>query len=259
MSSNAIDNARKRKGPIVGLALDLIPKKRATIADAIDDLHCPVCLGIQVKAITLVPCGHSLCVSCWNAAVDATNRTTCCMCGQSVTAHVVAHAVNNLVAGLVSLSPEEFERDDVEAYHKANGGVPVVHDDFPINDDHRYEATEATGAVVGRRRYDRRCKNTINATVLEATGEGEGERNAPNDTSHSRRNREAIDDIQSIGTLVRYLFTDNIKFDMAVHALRVDLSTKWDHVVAVVACFVFVAIMRLGVKELVHWISKESV
>jgi hypothetical protein len=75
-------------------------------------------------------------------------------------------------------------------------------------------------------------------------------------------NAEPDDQVPSIGTLVLYLFTDNIAFDAAVHALHVDLvesSTKWDHVVAVIGCVALVPIMRLVVKELVHWISKESV
>jgi hypothetical protein len=82
----------------------------------VDDLHCPVCLEIQVQAITLVPCGHSLCLSCWNE----TGRTTCCQCDQAVTAprYVTAHAMNNVIAGLVATNPALFSRDNVEEYHE---------------------------------------------------------------------------------------------------------------------------------------------
>jgi hypothetical protein len=271
-----------------------------------DDLHCLLCLEIQVEAITLVPCGHSLCLACWNEGVAAVNRTTCCQCNQFVTTHVVAYAMNNVIAGLVALSPGLFARDNVDAYHEEN-----EHDDFLITSGlvaehgredrvtllehyialraliNNEEATEAPEAIVGRRRYDRRCKNTINATVLEDTGEGE--RNAPNDTSRhnrddtvlevtgegernvpnytSRRNREATEQIPYlIGTAIQHIYSDDITFDAANHALRVELFkdlTKWEHVlkmgcyaVVMIRCFAFVTIIAWrAVKEMIRWIS----
>jgi hypothetical protein len=200
------------------------------------------------------------------------NHPTCSWCRQPVASSVVAYAVNNIVAALVADSPEVFEADDVDAYHKANGSVPVVHDVVPIDNDHRYEATEAPEAPeanVVSRRYDRGSRNTINATVLEATGEGEGERNAPNDTG--RRKREAVDQVQSPRMLARGIFeSDNIKFDEAFHALLKDFlgdSTIWDHVVAVAMLPIMwlltkkmtTAIMGLVVKEMICWNTNELV
>jgi hypothetical protein len=187
MSSNANDNGRKRKNSIEGLELGfegILNKKRA-IAETV---QCCVCFGIVVKAVSLVPCGHSLCQSCWieavercrlpwNESVENMNSPTCPPCRQPVTSYVVAYTVRHIVAALVAVSPEVFEANDVDAYHKANGSVSVVHDDVPIDNDHRYEATEAPEANVGRRRNDRGSRNSINAAVLETTGEGEGERN----------------------------------------------------------------------------------
>jgi hypothetical protein len=82
--------------------------------------------------------------------------------------------------------------------------------------------------------------------------------------SNTEHDESIFDDqVPSIGTLVRYLFAfDNVAFDTAFHALRVDLvdnSTKWDHVVAVGSCFAIVPIMWLVVKEMKCWISTESV
>jgi hypothetical protein len=274
MSSNANDTARKRKNEGFELGFEGILNKKRAIAETV---LCCVCYGIVVKAVSLVPCGHSLCQSCWieaaercrlpgNESVENMNSPTCSSCRQPVTSYVMAYAVNNIVAALVAVSPEVFEVDDVDAYHRANGSVPVVHDDVPIDNDHRYEATEAPEANVGRRRNDRGSGNTINATVLEAIGEGDGERNALNDTN--RRNREAVDQIQTLRMLLRGIFeSDNITFDEAFHALRENIledSTIWDHVVAVailpivwlVTKKMTTAIMGLVVKEMICWNTK---
>jgi hypothetical protein len=228
----------------------------------VDDLHCPLCLEIQVKSITLVPCGHSLCLSCWNAAVADANRTTCCQCNQSVSAYVVAHAMNNVIAGLVAVSPALFARDNLEVYHVSKKSVSGYHesddsvsgepDDFPIeNESIRHnETTEVPEAVVGRHRYARKCKNTINATILEATGEGD--RNAPNHPN--RRNREATDHIQ--------IHSDDIALDAALHAVHVDFlkdSTKWKDVVAIGCSAVVPIIVWRVVQVMIRWISNESV
>jgi hypothetical protein len=97
-------------------------------------------------------------------------------------------------------------------------------------------------------------------TVLEATGEGVGECNAPNYTS--RLYREATDDIRSIVRVIKHVMhSDDITFDAALHAVRVDLfkdSTKWEHVFAMAASFALVPIMGLVVKEMVSWNFKES-
>jgi hypothetical protein len=73
-------------------------------------------------------------------------------------------------------------------------------------------------------------------------------------------NAEPVDKIQSVGTLIQHLlYSDNITFDAAIHALRVDLeedSTKWYHFVAVSSCFAVVPITWLVVKEMIRWVSK---
>jgi hypothetical protein len=125
----------------------------------------------------------------------------------------------------------------------------------PENDrNYNCKSTEALEAVPGR--YDRKCKNTV--TIFEATGEG-----GRNATRVVNRNAEPKDQIQSIGMVIQDLFySDNITFDAALHALHVELvedSTKWEHFVTVGGCFAVVPIMWLVVKEMLRWISKESV
>jgi hypothetical protein len=68
--------------------------------------------------------------------------------------------MNNVIAGLVAVSPGLFARGPVDAYHEEN-----EHDDFLIDRVALLEAFIALRALinneeatVGRRRYDRRCK-----------------------------------------------------------------------------------------------------
>jgi hypothetical protein len=118
-----------------------------------------------------------------------------------------------------TVSPALFARDNII-------------DDFE-SIRHNEDSTEAPEAVVGRRRYARKCKNTINATILEAIGEGE--RNALRAVVN-RNDAEAEDQIQSIGELIQHLlYSDDMTFDAALNALCVDLvkdPTKWEHVIA---------------------------
>jgi hypothetical protein len=186
----------------------------------------------------------------------------------------------------------------------------VAQDVFPIdnNDQVRHDNTngdddaslapipsiQAPEAVVGR--YDCKCKNTFNVTILEATDEGESnatkvvtrniyslrerkpqnarldttERDSAADTGaafntegeDSTSNADPVDQIQSIGTLVQdILYSDNVAFGAALYALHVDLVkdlTRWDYFVAVSGCFAVVPIMWFVVKELICWVFEES-
>jgi hypothetical protein len=103
--------------------------------------------------------------------------------------------------------------------------------------------------------------NAQEATEKESTAEAVSAFNTENEENTS--NAEPEDQIQSIGALIKDLFySDNITFDAGLHALRVELvedSTKWEHFVAVGSCFAVVPIMWHVAKEMLRWISKESV
>jgi hypothetical protein len=118
-------------------ATEVAPAQELPRPAFVDDLHCPLCLEIQVQAITLVPCGHSLCLSCWNEAVAAASRTTCCQCDQAVTAHVMAHAMNNVIAGLVATSPALFSHDNVEEYHERLLSIDIENKQNNLNNKNR--------------------------------------------------------------------------------------------------------------------------
>jgi Zinc finger, C3HC4 type (RING finger) len=49
-----------------------------------EEISCAVCLDLLVRPITLVPCGHSLCHSCWTEA----KRMDCPECRLVVRCHV---------------------------------------------------------------------------------------------------------------------------------------------------------------------------
>jgi hypothetical protein len=175
----------------------------------------------------------------------------------------------------------------IESYHHEHGDNCNSDGKASLAPVLTIQAPEAVGS-----RYDCRCKGTVTVTSLEAHGEGESiaatvvtrdirslrerksqitrryktERDSTANTAavfntehdESTSNTEpAVDQIQSIGTLVQdILYSDNIRFDAALHALRVDLledSTKWDHFVAVAV----IPIMWLVVNKAIRWLSKE--
>jgi len=91
--------SRKRKTPA---CLD-IPR------EALDELHCSVCLDLIVHATALVPCGHVFCEECC--------QDVCPLCTSNVSTTVPCRPVSNLVFALL----EQFSEDDVGAYRKRMG------------------------------------------------------------------------------------------------------------------------------------------
>jgi hypothetical protein len=108
-----------------------------------DDLHCPVCLEIQVQSITLVPCGHNLCQSCWNE----TGRTTCMTCDQTVACTAVAHAMNNVICGLVASHPDLFTSDNMEEYHARVESIDPSNTYLNNNNNNLNNTTNLTGTA----------------------------------------------------------------------------------------------------------------
>jgi Zinc finger, C3HC4 type (RING finger) len=104
--SDAINMATTTNTATTGIT---IPKEM--VSSLSDDIQCSVCLDIQVHPRTLYPCGHSFCGTCL-----ATLRQ-CPQCRETVTSHVPAVQLENLIATLVGI-PNLLEPNDVEHYHQ---------------------------------------------------------------------------------------------------------------------------------------------
>lgn len=92
-----------------------------------EEISCAVCLDLLVRPITLVPCGHSLCHSCWTEA----KRMDCPECRLVVRCHVPARQVENVIATLVSI-PNFLDEGDKAHYlerTRASNEASVVSSD----------------------------------------------------------------------------------------------------------------------------------
>jgi len=94
-----------------------IPKE--AISSLSDDIQCSICLDIQVHPRTLYPCGHSFCGTC------LATLQQCPQCRQTVTSHVPAVQLENLIATLVGV-PNLLESTDVKHYHQRKSSLAAA-------------------------------------------------------------------------------------------------------------------------------------
>lgn len=105
-------------------------KPEKELSSISDELTCPLCLDIIVQATTLVPCGHTICLSCIPSTLA--NLTLCCrdgkecpVCRDPVTQTFPCRSVNNIIESIMRtqgrssthVTMKGFSIDDIQAYH----------------------------------------------------------------------------------------------------------------------------------------------
>jgi Zinc finger, C3HC4 type (RING finger) len=89
-----------------------------------DELTCPICLDIVVQATTLVPCGHTICLSCIPCTSTVACNKECPVCRDAFTQTFPCRTVNNIIEAIIrtqsenssSFTMDGFSVDDVQVY-----------------------------------------------------------------------------------------------------------------------------------------------
>jgi hypothetical protein len=92
-------------------------------ASVLEEFYCAICLDIQVKAMTLVPCGHTFCDTCCSSSF-----LECPTCRADIQSRVPCRTINNVIAAMATADPPQFLEDDVDIYRdrmQAAGGLDV--------------------------------------------------------------------------------------------------------------------------------------
>lgn len=103
-----------------------IGRKEQAVSSISEELTCPLCLDIIVEATTLVPCGHTVCLSCIPSAltVSCHSMKECPVCRDKFTQTFPCRVVNNIVETMIRAQEESstcvtlkgFSADDIQAY-----------------------------------------------------------------------------------------------------------------------------------------------
>ena len=126
-----------RKRNATRAALDATPEISQS---TLDEFHCAICFEIQVQPTALVPCGHTFCSTCSQAA-------ECAVCREKVQMRVPNIPLNNVISDFTEQDPSPFKTDDIGTYR---------------------ERTQGTGGTAPRRRTRQASGNTFaNAICID--------------------------------------------------------------------------------------------